>query len=294
MHLFRKKRILVAMIAPTLILYVVYIILPIFGSVYYSFTNYTGVGAAKWIGLTNYKVLANDFIFRIALKNNFIVLVMDLLIQLPLAFCVALLLNRSFRGSNLVKAMVFSPHVIAPLLVGLMWVYILDPYKGLINSILTTLGFEEAKQMWIGGTKLTPFSVSLVSIWQHLGSYATIFLAGLKGIPDELYEAASIDGANAKSMVFRITIPMLKETITIILVLLITNSFKVFEILKQLTNGGPSYMSQMLVLYMYQTTFTNSKYGYGMSIAVVTFLISGIFALIYLRMINRQQDLEVR
>ena len=87
---------------------------------------------------------------------------------------------------------------------------------------------------------------------------------------------------------------MLKETITIILVLLITNSFKVFEILKQLTNGGPSYMSQMLVLYMYQTTFTNSKYGYGMSIAVVTFLISGVFALIYLRMVNRHQNLEVR
>lgn len=100
MHLFKKKRILVAMIAPTLILYVLYIILPIFVSFYYSFTNYTGVGAAKWIGLTNYKVLANDFIFRIALKNNFIVLVMDLLIQLPLAFCVALLLNRSFRGQQ--------------------------------------------------------------------------------------------------------------------------------------------------------------------------------------------------
>lgn len=290
MHWLSKKSTKFIMIMPAVILFTVFFLAPIFISVYYSFTDFSGIGAAKFIGFKNYQVLLKDKFFFIALKNTFIILIGITITILPLSFIVALLLEKPFRGSGVVQSMIFAPNVIAPILVGLIWLFILDPKMGMINAILRSIGLSDYQQQWIGGKTLTPYSVAFVYLWQVLGFYTTINMAGLRSIPADIYEAAEIDGANYFQRIRKITIPMMKNTIVINTILIITGGFKIFETVKQLTNGGPNHMSDVLVTYMYDTTFTSSRYGYGMAVATVSFVLCLIFSIIYL--VNVGKSLE--
>ena len=290
MHWLSKKSTKIIMIMPAVILFTVFFLAPIFISVYYSFTDFSGIGAAKFIGFKNYQVLLNDKFFFIALKNTFIILIGITITILPLSFIVALLLEKPFRGSGVVQSMIFAPNVIAPILVGLIWLFILDPKMGMINAILRSIGLSDYQQQWIGGKTLTPYSVAFVYLWQVLGFYTTINMAGLRSIPADIYDAAEIDGANYFQRIRKITIPMMKNTIVINTILIITGGFKIFETVKQLTNGGPNHMSDVLVTYMYDTTFTSSRYGYGMAVATVSFVLCLIFSIIYL--VNVGKSLE--
>ena len=290
MHWLSKKSTKIIMIMPAVILFTVFFLAPIFISVYYSFTDFSGIGAAKFIGFKNYQVLLKDKFFFIALKNTFIILIGIRITILPLSFIVALLLEKPFRGSGVVQSMIFAPNVIAPILVGLIWLFILDPKMGMINAILRSIGLSDYQQQWIGGKTLTPYSVAFVYLWQVLGFYTTINMAGLRSIPTDIYEAAEIDGANYFQRIRKITIPMMKNTIVINTILIITGGFKIFETVKQLTNGGPNHMSDVLVTYMYDTTFTSSRYGYGMAVATVSFVLCLIFSIIYL--VNVGKSLE--
>lgn len=150
---------------PAVILFTVFFLAPIFISVYYSFTDFSGIGAAKFIGFKNYQVLLKDKFFFIALKNTFIILIGITITILPLSFIVALLLEKPFRGSGVVQSMIFAPNVIAPILVGLIWLFILDPKMGMINAILRSIGLSDYQQQWIGGKTLTPYSVAFVYLW---------------------------------------------------------------------------------------------------------------------------------
>ena len=290
MHWLSKKSTKIIMIMPAVILFTVFFLAPIFISVYYSFTDFSGIGAAKFIGFKNYQVLLKDKFFFIALKNTFIILIGITITILPLSLIVALLLEKPFRGSGVVQSMIFAPNVIAPILVGLIWLFILDPKMGMINAILRSIGLSDYQQQWIGGKTLTPYSVAFVYLWQVLGFYTTINMAGLRSIPADIYEAAEIDGANYFQRIRKITIPMMKNTIVINTILIITGGFKIFETVKQLTNGGPNHMSDVLVTYMYDTTFTSSRYGYGMAVATVSFVLCLIFSIIYL--VNVGKSLE--
>ena len=275
------------MIAPAVILFLLYIIIPVFMAFYYGFTNFTGIGKPEFLGLRNYITLFSDKIFYIALKNTGLVLAMSLLLIVPCSFGLSLLFARKMRGGKLVKAFCFSPNIISPILIGLIWVFILDPKIGLINAFLRYIGVS-AQPEWIGGKTLTPYCVGAIFLWQTLGYNATIFLAGIKMVPQELYEASEIDGAGKMQQLIYITFPMIRQTIIIVMLLVITGCFKIFEVVYQLTGGGPNHMSDLLVTYMYYSTFTSSRYGYGMSIASVTFLISALFAVIYLYVTREQ------
>lgn len=278
-----KKKNMAIMMIPSFLVYVFFIIMPVLITIYYSFMKFTGVGESKFIGLKNYANLFRDPFFFTALKNTCIILVMSVIVLLPLSLLLALLLEKPFRGNGLCKAMIFSPYVIAPILVGVLWVFILDPYMGLINALLRAIGLDKFALEWIGGKTLTPYSVTVVYMWQVLGLYTTVIIAGLKQIPSEIHEASQIDGAGKLQNVIYIVLPMLKETITIVVVLIITRSFMIFETVQQLTNGGPNHLSDVLTTYMYYTTFTSNRYGYGMSIATMTFVFAGICSIIYLR-----------
>lgn len=278
MKWYSSSRNKILMILPTLLLYLVYIIAPIFIAAYYSFTKFSGIGQPEFVGINNYLRLFRDPIFIIAIKNTIIVLIVTILILIPGAFLLSLLMNRNLKGLTFVRAINYAPSIVAPIMVGLIWVFILDPQIGLINVILEKVGLTNLALEWIGGDKLTPFSVAIVQSWQSLGYIATIFLAGLTLIPDELYEAADIDGASRFQKVINITIPMLNETFKMNLILVITLVFKIFETVLQLTNGGPNHLSEVLVTYMYSITFTSGEYGYGMSIAVMTLVITFLCA----------------
>lgn len=281
MYWLSKKRYKIGLVVPTLIVYSVFIILPIGIAVWYSFTKYSGIGKATFVGLENYVRLLKDKVFWVSLKNTMIIFVLAFVLLLTISFLIALLLNNKLKGTDFAKALIFSPAIIAPIIVGIIWVYILDPNVGIINSILDALHLDFLKQKWIGGETLSPYSIAFIYFWQQLGYLVTIFIAGLKMIPEEVLEAVKLDGASTMQKIRYVIIPMMRSTISTVAVLIITGVFKIFEIVQQTTGGGPNHLSETLVTYSYSTTFTSGNYGYGMSLATVTFVLSLIITGIY-------------
>ena len=281
MHWLSKKRYKVGLMLPTLLVYSIFIILPIAIAVYYSFTQYSGIGKPRFTGLKNYIRLFQDELFWVSFKNTMIMFILAFVLLLTLSFLIALLLNNKLRAVDFSKALIFSPAIIAPIIVGIIWVYILDPNIGIINNVLDAIGADAFKQKWIGGETLSPYSIAIIYFWQQLGYLVTIFIAGLKMIPGDILEAVKIDGANAIQEIRYLTIPMMRTTISTVAVLIITGVFKIFEIVQQTTGGGPNHLSETLVTYSYSQTFSSGDYGYGMSLATVTFLISLIITAIY-------------
>lgn len=281
MYWLSKKRYKIGLVVPTLIVYSVFIILPIGIAVWYSFTKYSGIGKATFVGLENYVRLLKDKVFWVSLKNTMIIFVLAFVLLLTISFLIALLLNNKLKGTDFAKALIFSPAIIAPIIVGIIWVYILDPNVGIINNILDALHLDFLKQKWIGGEALSPYSIAFIYFWQQLGYLVTIFIAGLKMIPEEVLEAVKIDGASTVQKIRYVIIPMMRSTISTVAVLIITGVFKIFEIVQQTTGGGPNHLSETLVTYSYSTTFTSGNYGYGMSLATVTFVLSLIITGIY-------------
>lgn len=290
MHWLSKKKYLIGFTLPTVIVYCLYIIFPIGIAVYFSFTKYSGIGKARFSGLANYRRLFSDPTFWLAFKNTMIIFVAAFLLLLVGAFLIALLLNNHLKYADLNKALIFSPAIIAPIIVGIIWVYILDPEVGIINAVLDQLGLENWKQQWIGGSTLSPYSMAVIYFWQQLGYLVTIYIAGLRMIPGDVLEAVQIDGANGWQRLRYITVPLMKSTISTVAVLLITGIFKIFEIVQQTTGGGPNHVSETLVTYSYSTTFTNGEYGYGMSLATITFVVSLMITGVFMFLNRERRD----
>ena len=225
----------------------------------------------------------------IALKNTFLVLLFSVIFLIVGSFMAALLMNKNFHGNAFFKMVIFAPYVIAPIIIGIIWGYILNPNYGLLNSVLRKIGLDMFAIEWIGGTKWSPLSLAMVFTWQVLGFHATIFLSGIKAIPGDIYEACDIDGANLLQRLFYVTIPMLKETFIINIVLVVTGVFKIYELVYQMTGGGPAHQSELLTSYMYFTVFTSRRYGYGMAIAVAILLLSILGSFSYIKITTRKQ-----
>lgn len=276
------------MLAPAFILFSVFVTYSVGYSVAFSLTRFQGFGVPKWAGLDNYAKLLGDQFFWQALSNTLIILVVSLAVLIPSSFALALLLRTRIAGNGLLKALIFGPAIIAPILVGLIWVFILDPKIGLLNRVLAEFGV--APVTWIGGDTLTPYSVAVVFIWSSVGFAMTIFYAGLQTLPPDVMEASALDGATGWQQVRHITIPMLRGTFAIVTILLITNVFKIFELVYVLTGGGPVHRSETLVSYMYYATFTNQQYGYGMALAVVVTLLGALVSAGYLLLSSRKES----
>lgn len=283
-----SPRRLVLMLGPALLVYTAYLVLPLIYAVYASFTDANGVSSsASFVGLQNYNRLIADPIFWSSLRNTLVILAIALFVLLPGGFLLAILMNRRMPGLAVHRAVVFAPTVIAPILVGLIWVFVLDPQVGLLNLALKRLGWAEPP-VWIGGRTLTPLSVSIVYVWQTAGFIMTIFFAGIRMLPRDVLEASEIDGATRMQQIRHIIMPMIAETRAIVTVLIITGVFKIFELVVQLTGGGPVHLSDVLVTYSYFVTFGRQTYGYGMALAVMTFLLGAILALLYLGVWRRR------
>lgn len=289
MHWLSKKINLTLMLLPTLLIYSVFIIFSVGIAVYYSFTKYSGIGKAKWLGLDNYVRLFKDRYFWTAFGNSMIILLVSLVLLTVFGFLLANLFRMKLRFNAVAKASIFSPAIIAPIIVGIIWLFILDPEIGAVNALLRALGKPNWAREWIGGETLSPYAFAVVFVWRQLGYFSTIFLAGLNLIPADVYESAAIDGGSAWQRMRYITIPMMKQTFMITTLLAITESFKIFEIVLQLTNGGPNHLSEVLVTYTYTTTFKGGEYGYGMSLAAITFLITLIFSFAYSLITSRKE-----
>jgi raffinose/stachyose/melibiose transport system permease protein len=268
------------MLAPALAFFTVFVAYPVGYSLVFSLTKFQGFGKPSFIGLGNYSSLLDDPFFWRALQNTLIILVVSIVLLVPGSFGLALLLRRSVRAGGALRALVFAPAIIAPILVGLIWVFLLDPKIGLLNRLLARIGVGPVQ--WIGGDTLTPYAVALVFIWSSVGFAMTIFYAGRQVLPEDVMEASELDGATGWQQLRYVTVPMMRETFAIVTILMITNVFKIFELVYMLTGGGPVHRSETLVSYMYFLTFTNQKYGLGMALAVLITALGAIVSVAYL------------
>lgn len=278
------------MIAPSFAMFSLFIYYNLIVAFSYSTTNFTGIGAKKFIGLRNYVRLFHDSYFLISIRNTLIILVMMLIISIPFSLLMSVLMNKEGKLYNAYKVMNFTPVIIAPIIAGLIWMFIFDPSMGMINMILKSIGLGSLNIQWIGGTKLTPYSVSIIEIWKQSGFLIVLLLAGLKTISADLYEAARIDGASSAQTLKYITIPMLKEPLRMCVILVVTSALKTFESVYVLTGGGPDHYSESIVSYMYNKNFESYQYGYGTAISVVLFFMIAGVTILFLVLTNKDNN----
>jgi raffinose/stachyose/melibiose transport system permease protein len=275
------------MMTPALVIYTTYLVYPVLYSIFYSFTDYDGISHPKFVGGANYDAMVHDHLFWTSLQNTGIILGVALTVLLPLGFLLAVLFSGNVPGSAVLRPLLFAPAIIAPILVGLIWIYVLDPNIGLLNAFLAAIGVPLQPQ-WIGGTTLSPYSMAGVFVWQQAGFILTIFYAGIKMLPKDVMEASALDGATGPQQLRYITIPMLRQTFGICAALVITGVFKIYELVYQLTGGGPVHLSEVLASYMYSVTFADLRYSYGMAIAVVLGLLGIVGSVASLILVRRR------
>ncbi|HJD15382.1 carbohydrate ABC transporter permease [Enterococcus cecorum] len=268
-----------AFLSPALIILGLFLFLPTLLSIYYAFTNYYVLtpDQTQFIGLDNFKRLFSDSAFITSLKNiaKFVVFIIP--IQLGLALGLALLVNNKRKSTIFYKIAYFSPVVMSLVVVSVLWLVLLNPSSGLINSILNVFGIKS--QPFLTSPKQAMYVIIAVSAWQGAGYQMLIFLAGLQNIPSEVYEAARIDGASKVQQFFNVTLPMLKPTSIMILTTTLIDAFKLVIQPMVMTQGGPLNSTLTPVYYIYRSGFTDRMVGYASSITVVFGLIIIVFTI---------------
>jgi raffinose/stachyose/melibiose transport system permease protein len=216
--------------------------------------------------------------------------VLSLIVPTLLALVLALALNRPLFGRNLMRSAFYLPAVLASIAVATMWAWMYNPTSGAVNDVLSAIGLESLTQDWLGNPTIALYSVFVAFIWQITGFSMVLFLAGLQNVPEELVEAARLDGASAWQSFRAVTLPALRPTITVVLVLTTISSLKVFDLIVGMTNGGPAQSTQVLALWSYSQSFLNHNFGEGNALAVVLLLITLALVLPYLIWSLRQED----
>jgi raffinose/stachyose/melibiose transport system permease protein len=287
----RKKTELTILLAPALILFVGFVLVPIVIAAYYSFFNWSGYGPLNDpTGFRNYSYAFHDPAFIQAIEHTVYLTVASVVIQGPLSIAIALLLNRKFFGRRFLRVVIFAPYVLPPAVTGIMWNLMLQP-NGFVDQALKSVGLGGLVQEWLANASLTLWVNFAVLTWQYIGFGIVLLLAGLQGVPKELKEAASIDGAGPWEVTRRITLPLLAPTIRIWGFITVIGSLQIFDIVWILTGGGPGESSETIAVYLYTKGVEATDYGYASAIAVVLFAFCFVFALLYQRFALRR-DLQ--
>jgi raffinose/stachyose/melibiose transport system permease protein len=275
---------------PALILFLLFVVYPIFRSLYFSMYDWNGLGpAVDFVGLQNFKDILADKVFTKALWNVLLIVVFSLGAQLPLALALAVLVGRNLPGRAVFRAIFFMPYVLSEVNVAIMWMllYNTDPDRGLLNAII--VGFGGDAVAWLGNPSIVLLAVFIALTWKYFGFHMLLYLAGLQNIPTELEEAARIDGANSFQNFTYITLPLLGGTIKTSVYMSVLGSVQQFILVWIMTKGGPINASETLATYMYRFGFVRFELGYGSAVAIYMFTICLIFSLVYQRL-TRQPD----
>ena len=265
--MYSNKMVIASLVAPGLLAFLFAILAPICLSAYFSFTNYSGLGAFQWIGGSNYTTMLQDEIFWTSLKNSALLAGGFIVIQHPLAMMTAAILDRlQGKAEGFFRCVYFIPNVISVAIIAYLWKFIFNPSFGLFNNLIKAVGGTGVN--WLGAGNAIG-SVLLVLIWHGFGWGMLIYYAGIKTIDPTLYEAASIDGCDEKSSFLRITLPLMKPVIQVNVTMAVISALKQMETVYLLTNGGPGNETQFLANYLYKVAFQSYRYGYGNAISVV-------------------------
>ena len=271
-RLYSNKLVIFSLVIPGILVFVFAILAPIALSVYYGFTDYSGMGKATFIGMDNYKQLMMDQVFHKSLLNSLFLAIGFIVIQHPIAIIVAAVLDKlQGKAEGIFRCIYFIPNVISVAVIAYLWKFVYNPDFGLLNNFLKMFGYT-GKINWFS-TDLAIWSVLIVLIWHGFGWGMLIYYTGIKNIDPVLYEAASIDGANGKTTFLQITLPLMKPVIQINVTMAIISAQKQMETVYLLSNGGPGNSTQFAANYLYKQAFKAFKYGYGNSIGIVFIII---------------------
>jgi len=290
MHSLKRVKLAILIgVVPSLLLYLVLAVLPIGISFYYSFLNWDGFTDPTFIGLNNYADILKDANFWRAVKNNLIMVGIGLCWQLPLGLILALLLNRALKGIKIFRVAAFFPVVISSVIVSLTWGMLYNTEYGFINQLLESIGLSGWQQNWLGDPKWSMFAMGLTYTWQNAGFFMVIFLSALQGISKEVLEAAEIDGATGFKRTLHVSMPMIKDTLWVTIIFCISNSFRVFDLIYVMTAGGPARTTEVMTIYMYNSSFTELKFGYGSAVSLFILAFSLIVIFVANKLTNRNQ-----
>ncbi|UOQ86984.1 carbohydrate ABC transporter permease [Gracilibacillus salinarum] len=267
---------------PVLLIYSVAVLIPLVMSFVYSLFDDTGTA---FIGLQNYAALLKDSVFWISFKNNIILVVFCVVGQVGIAFIVAALLNTKFlKMRSLHRLAIFLPVVLAPVVTGYLWTIIYNYRFGLLNWFIGLFGMEPG--LWLDDPEKVIYMVSIPLIWQYIGLYLIIFLAGMQNIPKEISDAAEIDGANWFQKNLYVNIPMLKGVTQVALMLCISGTMKTFDHIFVMTGGGPGTGSLVMAQHAYNNAFLMSKTGYGSAVSIGMMILSATIILVTMKLIG--------
>ena len=285
-ELVAKLPVIVLFLPPALLIFTVFVVLPMGEAAWYSFYNWNGYGPpTQWVGFKNYEVVFRNGVFLTALSNNFWIMAISLLVQLPLALWLANMLAARIRGALTFRLIFFLPYVLADVAAGLIWRFVYDGDFGLISHIVQFFGFGAVYPLAERDYAMS--AVLGVIVWKYFGFHMMLFIAGLQAIDKEVMEAAEIDGATGWQKFFKVTLPLLGSTVRLSVFFSIVGSLQLFDLIMPLTGGGPSNATQTLVTYLYQFGVVRLQIGFGSAVGVVLFVISVTLAFSYRRIFMR-------
>jgi len=246
-------------------------LVPVLVLFYMSFTNWNIFGGSEWIGLDNFRRLLGDGSFRIAVVNTLYYSALHIPLTIACSLGLALVLNNKLRGAAFFRTAAFFPYITSIVAIAVVWNLMFSPDYGPINQVLHLVGVENPPG-WLTSTTWSMPAVVIVSTWRDMGYYMILFLAGLQAVPRELHEAARVDGASTVQRFFNVTLPCLRPTTFFVTVIITISSFKIFDLILVMTDGGPGQSTLVLSQFIFRKGFEENQFGYASSAAVALFL----------------------
>jgi len=276
--------------APALAIYGLIVIYPSVAGAVYAFTDWKGIGAAHWVGLENFKTLFTDDQSFGALVNTLKLTIVVVIVQNTIGLLLALGVHTMIRSRNVLRTVFFAPAVLSPIVLAFLWKYMFNPAPDAgLNALLGFLGLDFLQQNWLGDPSVALWAIAITVIWQFTGYSMVIFLAALQGIPQELEEAAELDGADRFQRFRHVIFPLLAPAVTINLTLSTIGGLKIFDQVFAITNGGPGYSTETLSTLIYKQAFVFGEFGYSTAVALVLALLVAGLALFQLRYLQSRE-----
>jgi ABC-type sugar transport system permease subunit len=278
----------IALLAPPLSVFAVFVIWPLLSSFYYSVTNWNGFDSNyEFVGLANFAKIFTDKLFMNAAINTTIWMVAAIVVPTALGLGLALLLDGKVLGGRVFKTIFYLPICLSAVIVGQIWIWIYQPDWGLLNTVVSNLSGEKIRYAWLAKPDTALWSVIIAWSWQQTGLSMVIYLAGLTAIPEDLIEVCEIEGAKYWQRIVHVVLPLLTPSTVVVIALSVINSLKGFDILYIMTGGGPFNSSDTLAMHMYNESFRKYLMGYGSAISVVLFLIALTIIGVYFRQLKK-------
>ncbi|WP_131194851.1 carbohydrate ABC transporter permease [Lichenihabitans psoromatis] len=280
------------LLGPAMVVYGVFAVLPTLDVFRLSVMRWDGLApSATFVGFDNYRaILSDDPVFWLAFGNTLIWTALSVVFPPAIGFALALGLNQQIIGRNILRAVFYMPVIIASIAVATMWRWMYDPFFGVVNAVLTAVGLDGLIQDWLGDRSVALYAVFVAYAWQNVGVSMVLFLAGLQTVSPTLVEAARMDGAKRVQIFRHVTLPALRSTITVVLILTLINSLKAFDIVYGMTHGGPAQSTQLMAFWAFWQSLQLHDFGRGSAIAVILLLMTVVVVIPYLHWAQKRED----